>query len=343
MKNKLLLGFLCLSISGMAQKNLVQNGSFESDFQAWNGNVGALNPYDAKNGKQSCSITQFVGQEWKGIDQTINLPKNCVAIECSGWIKSDGIEPGANSWNTGKMDLEIFNGTASNTFESVASVLHTTPWTLYKKVIALPEKCTKVRLMLALGQVNGTILFDDIKILPLSQEAYNAIVAQENAKRLPEVITDEDATKIIEFKNGDFESGEQPWRGDFIQETNQPKSGKYACRLTSNTPVWTGIDQNAEVPANATQITISAWLKSDSIVQGKNTWNNGLLNVEFTANGTTKTGDDQSVVFVTGTTDWTYYTKTFPLPNGTKNYRIMLALGFATGTLFADDITISFQ
>ena len=105
---------------------------------------------------------------------------------------------------------------------------------------------------------------------------------------------------------------------------------------------WTGIDQIADVPENATSITLSGWLKSDNIKQGKDFWNNGLFNVEFTGNNDQKTGD-QNIAFVTATTDWTFYTKTFPLPAGTKKYRIMLALGFASGTLYADDIAVSFK
>ena len=113
--------------------------------------------------------------------------------------------------------------------------------------------------------------------------------------------------------------------------------------LNSTTFDWTGIDQIADVPENVTSITLSAWLKSDNIKQGKDPWNNGLFNVEFTGSDTKKTSDDQNIALVTGTTDWAFYTKTFPLPTGTKKYRIMLALGFASGTLYADDIAVSFK
>ena len=133
------------------------------------------------------------------------------------------------------------------------------------------------------------------------------------------------------------------WRGNASISTSIFKEGKAALALNSTTFDWTGIDQIADVPENVTSITLSAWLKSDNIKQGKDFWNNGLFNVEFTGNDTKKTSDDQSIALVTATTDWTFYTKTFPLPAGTKKYRIMLALGFASGTLYADDIAVSFK
>jgi hypothetical protein len=335
----LMLPFFCIG-----QKNLVQNGGFETDLNFWRGEVAKVNPFDKKIGKNSCVITQFTGKEWKGIDQIISIPKNTIAIECSGWIKSDGIEKGDNQWNTGKYDIEFLSSGEKNIKnESIASILGTTPWTFYKKTFLLPEKCTKVRLMLALGQTNGTILFDEISITTLNQQEYNKIQEAENAKRMPTVISGSYEAKTIELTNGNFENGTNSWRGNATVSNEVFKEGKAALVLKSTSFDWNGIDQSADIPENATSITVSGWLKSDNIVQGKDVWNNGLLNIEFTSNGTEKTGNDQSITFVTGTTDWTFYTKTFPLPKNTKKYRIMIALGFATGTLYADGISVDFK
>ncbi|WP_445452489.1 hypothetical protein [Flavobacterium sp. 25HG05S-40] len=38
-----------------------------------------------------------------------------------------------------------------------------------------------------------------------------------------------------------------------------------------------------------------------------------------------------------------FYTKTFTLPKGTKKYLLMVGLGFATGTLYADEISVIFN
>ncbi|WP_269226659.1 carbohydrate binding domain-containing protein [Flavobacterium eburneipallidum] len=336
MKNILLLLILPLCQISFSQTNLIKNGGFETEFESWRGQeVATISPYDKKSGKNGCSINQFVGAEWKGLDQIVNIPKNTVAIELSGWVKAEAIEKGANVWNTGKFDIEFLNsGDKGIKNESIASVLGTTPWTFYKKTIPVPAGASKLRIMLALGQTNGTILFDDLKAIAISQEQMDKIQAAENAKTAA-------ANQVI-LSNGGFEDGMNSWRGNVTTSSTIFKEGKTALALNSTTMDWTGIDQIADVPENVTSITLSGWLKSDNIKQGKEIWNNGLFNVEFTGNNDQKTGD-QNIAFVTATTDWTFYTKTFPIPSGTKKYRIMLALGFASGTLYADDITVSFK
>lgn len=344
MKKIIVLFVLVISMNCFAQKNLVLNGGFEMDLNNWRGDVAQLSTFDKKSGTSSCNITQFTGADWKGIDQIINIPKNTAAIEFSAWIKSDAIEEGKNKWNTGKFDVEFLNAGEKNVSnESIAAITGTTSWTQYKKVITIPTSASKFRIMLALGQTNGTILFDEIKATTISQDELTKIHEDENAKRNPIAISGISENKPIELMNGNFENGTNSWRGTATTSNTIFKEGKTSLVLNSTTFDWTGIDQIADIRENATSITISGWLKSDNIKQGKETWNNGLLNVEFTGNDNQKTSDDQSITFVTGTTDWTFYTKTFTLPKGTKKYRIMLALGFASGTLYADDITVSFK
>lgn len=345
MKKLLSLLLLPLFQMTLAQTNLVKNGSFETELENWRGDAATISPYDKKSGSNSCAINQFVGAEWKGVDQIVNIPKTTAAIELSGWVKADAIEKGANAWNTGKFDIEFLNsGEKGIENQNIAAVLGTTPWTLYKKIIPVPAGASKLRIMLALGQTNGSIFFDDIKAVALSVEQLNKIHEEENAKRVADEMASKPETiqKKSALSNGDFENGINSWRGNTPISITVFKEGKAALALNSNTMDWTGIDQIVDVPENVSSITLSGWLKSDNIKQGKEVWNNGLFNVEFTGNNDQKTGE-QNIAFVTATTDWTFYTKTFPLPAGTKKYRIMLALGFASGTLYADGIKVGFE
>ena len=323
------------------QTNLVKNGGFETELTYWKGeNAATISPYDKKSGANSGVINQFVGAEWKGMDQIMAIPKNTAAIELSAWIKSEDIEKGKNAWNTGKFDIEFLNSAEKGIKnESIASILGTTPWTFYKKMIPVPAGVSKLRIILALGQTNGSIYFDDIKAVAISQEHFNKMQEEENIKTTAATITD---TKATVFSNGSFEDGINSWRGNSTTSTTIFKEGKASLVLKSATTDWTGIDQIADIPENATSITLSGWLKSENIKQGKEIWNNGLFNVEFTGSGDQKTGD-QNIAFITGTDDWTHYTKTFEIPAGTKKYRILLALGFVTGTIYADDIAVSFK
>ncbi|MBF4472872.1 carbohydrate binding domain-containing protein [Flavobacterium sp. HJJ] len=340
MKAFLVLSLIFITVTNNAQTNLIKNAGFETDLLNWRGEENAaISPYDKKSGKNSCTITQYVGAEWKAVDQITTIPKNTAAIELSGWIKTEGVEKGKNDWNTGKFDIEFLNsGEKGIKNESIASVLGTTPWSFYKKIIAVPAGASKLRVMLALGQTNGTIFFDDIKAVAITQEQMDKIQQEENAKNTATASGSQTAV----LTNTDFENGTASWRGNAAVSTAVFKEGKAALVLNSAAFDWTGIDQIAAVPDNAVSITISGWLKSDAIKQGKDPWNNGLFSVEFTGTGDQKTGD-QNIAFVTATTDWTYYTKTFTLPAGTKKYRIMLALGFASGTLYADALSVDFK
>lgn len=343
MKTLVVLGLFFITVTNNAQTNLIKNSGFETELLNWRGeDVATISPYDKKSGKNSCTINQYVGAEWKAVDQIIAIPKNTAAIELSGWVKTEGVEKGKNDWNTGKFDIAFLNSAEKEIKnESIASVLGTTPWSFYKKVVAVPAGASKLRVMLALGQTNGTILFDDLKAVAFTQEQMDKIQAEENAKKL-ETATNTSEAKTKNLTNTGFENGIDSWRGNAAVSTTIFKEGKAALVLNSATLDWTGIDQIADVPENATTITLSGWLKSDNIKQGKDPWNNGLYSVEFTGTGDQKTGD-QNIAFITATTDWTYYTKTFALPAGTKKYRIMLALGFASGTLYADALSVDFK
>lgn len=340
MKALLVFSFFLITVTDNAQTNLIKNGGFETELMNWRGEgVATISPYDKKSGQNCCTINQYVGAEWRAIDQIVSIPKKTVAIEVSGWVKTDGVEKGKDVWNTGKFDIAFMNsGDKDIQSESVASVLGTTPWTLYKKTITVPPGASKARIMLALGQTNGTILFDDLKAVAITQEQIDKIQADENAKKAAT-----SGIKTNELTNTNFENGITSWSGNATVSTTTFKEGKAALMLNSTTFDWNGIDQIADVPNNVSSISISGWLKSDAIKQGKDAWNNGLLAVEFTGSDDKKTGEGQNLTFVTGTTDWTFYTKTFPIPAGTKKYRIMIALGFATGTLYADDLSVDFK
>ncbi len=84
MKQLLFFSLLFVASISNAQTNLVKNGGFETELTHWRGDVATLSPFDKKSGKNSCAINQFVGAEWKGIDQIMALPKNTAALEISG-------------------------------------------------------------------------------------------------------------------------------------------------------------------------------------------------------------------------------------------------------------------
>lgn len=157
-----------------AQTNLVKNGGFETDFLNWRGEENAaLSPFEKKSGKNSAVINQFVGAEWKALDQIIVLPKRTYALEISVWIKSDVIETQKEQYKTGAVILEFTNsGDKQISTERIGQAVGSTSWTHFKKTVKIPSEAKKIRIMLALAQTNGTIFFDDVKVTTLSEEEY---------------------------------------------------------------------------------------------------------------------------------------------------------------------------
>lgn len=341
MKKIISISLLLLGFFAHSQTNLIKNGGFENEFENWRGDVATITPYDKKAGNNSCLINQFVGKDWKGIDQIVSIPKETYAIEFSVWIKADNIEELADKFSSGLMNVELMTSSEKNiSYESIASVVGSSTWKHYKKVVKLTDQTKKFRVMLALAKTSGSVYFDEVKAIAISQESFNKMIEKENESRKPIVTSASEPKKDI-FSNGNFEDGLQHWRGNASVNSQIKKEGNNSISITSTTNEWVGIDQIADLPENATSLDISVWIKSENIKQGKDVWNNGLITVEFSSDGKTKTGDDQNITFVTGTTDWTNYTKSLKIPAGSKKFRVMVAMGFATGTMFVDDILIS--
>ena len=340
---KILISFAVLSIVSLfAQKNLIKNGSFELDKDSWRGeNALTINPYLKRSGDKGGNIYEYTSPSWKGIDQEFTIPKNTAALEISAWVKTDAVEKGKNNWNKAVIVLEIGGKT-----QNIAELEGTTPWQLVKKIIPV-ESNRSGRLMLALSECTGSFLFDDIKVTPISKDDYAKIVDEDIKKKeaisLQTSQNPSSNPNIEEFINGNFENGTSSWRGAVNLSNTIKKEGNTALVLTSSSKDWVGVDQIFNVPKEAKSVTITGWLKSENIVQGENPWNNGLLNVEFSTDGKNKTANDESITFVTGTKDWQQYSKTFNLPKDTQKLRLMIALGFATGTLYADDIQVKFN
>ena len=336
---KIIFSLVILSTTlSFAQKNLIKNGGFEYYISNWDGdNTLIINPYTKHLGSKGGSITQYTSPTWKGISQEFNIPKNTLAIEVSAWLKVDGVVKGDKNWNQAILTVEI-DGTGTN----LASLDGTTGWKEYKKIVPLNNDRSG-KLMIALSECTGTFYFDDISVTPVSQEELNKFTEEETRKHQVNVITDSTPLEVLKLSNDSFENGLENWRGDAAISTTEKFEGNKSLKLTSTNPVWTGIDQIADVPNDAKTIDISAYAKTVNLKQGPHDWSKGLMAVEFTKDGSTKSGEDQSVFLIGDVKDWQKFSKTLPIPKGVRRYRIMLALNEATGTMFVDDVQVKFN
>lgn len=181
MKSLFVFSAMLFSVVIFAQKNLIQNGGFDSNTENWRGESLTSNRIYKNSGSGSGMINQFVGQDWKGVDQITSIPKGAFAIEFSVYIKTEGIEGGKEKYNAGVMVVAFTTSGEKNiSNENIAEVHGTSEWTLYKKLVIIPADAKKIRTMLALAQTPGTIYFDDVKAIALSQEEYQKIISQKN-------------------------------------------------------------------------------------------------------------------------------------------------------------------
>lgn len=180
MKQFLFFSLIFLTTITNAQTNLIKNGSFESDLLNWRGEENAMiSPYDKKMGKNSANITQFVGAEWKAIDQVVSIQKNTFAVECSVWMKADEIEEQKEAYKAGAVILEFTDAADKQiSSENIGQTAGTTDWMSYKKIIKIPADAKNIRIMLALAQTNGTVFFDDVKLIGLSEAEYQKLTTE---------------------------------------------------------------------------------------------------------------------------------------------------------------------
>jgi hypothetical protein len=142
--------------------------------------------------------------------------------------------------------------------------------------------------------------------------------------------------------NGGFENELEGWNAGNAKVTPwMSKSGKAGLAIINfNKDKWEEIDQAVNLPKNTQAIKVSGWVKTDQVEQGKEPWNAALIIVEFT-NGTKKIGEGLNVLQQSGSKDWTKVSKVFKVPADAKGVRIMVALGNASGTFFADELMIN--
>ena len=142
--------------------------------------------------------------------------------------------------------------------------------------------------------------------------------------------------------NGGFEDDFFGWNnGGGAQQTPWDfKSGKNSCAIvTANTDNWVGIDQTVRIPKKVQDIEFSAWIKTNNVVKGKNDWDGAVFTIVF-LDGDDKdmTSQDVNIARLTGYTPWTLYKKTIKMPDKAYSFKILLAMGNASGTLLVDDV-----
>lgn len=148
--------------------------------------------------------------------------------------------------------------------------------------------------------------------------------------------------------NGSFEEGLKGWNlwggaySGTLSQKGKRHNGKSTITVTTAKKEWVGLHQWLSIPDGATTITLSGWLKCDSVVPGSEPWERALITVNYATDLYTKLPYPEKNINAVGTTRWHRQEITLPVPKEAGVIKIIAALGNATGTVHFDNISVTF-
>jgi hypothetical protein len=150
----------------VAEGNVVANPSFEDGSKGWNVWGGAVAAV-ARSGKAGLAIRN-AEVKWSGADQVIVLPEGAANIAVSGWIKTDSVAQGNESWETARISVEFrdgLGGLVGGYPPVTGQAVGTTGWTHYSRTYRVSTAARTVILQCALGNALGAAYFDDVSLI----------------------------------------------------------------------------------------------------------------------------------------------------------------------------------
>jgi hypothetical protein len=111
----------------------------------------------------------------------------------------------------------------------------------------------------------------------------------------------------------------------------------------NDVPAWTLSSQDVPFQGQApAQIVYSGWVKTQGVTPGKNPWEVARLGVDFRDDANKQVGGWQAeAAEVSGTTDWAYYEKKYPVPPGATAVHVDVGLGNCLGQAWFDDLALT--
>lgn len=142
--------------------------------------------------------------------------------------------------------------------------------------------------------------------------------------------------------NGGFEDELNDWNGSGNAKITpwDLKAGKGSCAIIVSTNAnWVGIDQAGRIPKNTLGMEFSAWIKTNNVVKGQNEWMGAVYSIEFLDKYDKKIGDGENLARLTGDNEWAQFKKAVKVPSGAVSFKILLAMGYASGTMLIDEVS----
>jgi hypothetical protein len=349
MKQMKIIGMLILVLAGSLavpagadELNWIVNGDFKhpgaAGSQGW---VGNLNLQPARDG-QSVVYLQNLSPNWTEVSQKIPLPNPAPAVlEISGWMKTENVVQGAQDWNAARISVVFYDASGNRLGDwppTTAQITGTSDWTLYSHAYPIAPGTAWATVELSLGDCVGRVWFSDLKCLAYDFDSKPLALG---AKAHPDAKKPAPGPTTNWILNPGFEDlGSLDWNGGSLVPGGH--QSLHADFLANQQPSWNLAQQDVPLKGQTpASIIYGGWVKTDGVQLGTENYMAARLGVDFRdAAGKQVGGWQDSVCKVTGTTDWTYYEKKYPVPAGTAIVHLDAGLGNCVGKVWVDDLSL---
>ncbi|WMJ74001.1 glycoside hydrolase family 9 protein [Cytophagaceae bacterium ABcell3] len=149
-------------------------------------------------------------------------------------------------------------------------------------------------------------------------------------------VSDVQGQNVLNNPGFEEEGGWNHWGAERI---NKGHTGDYALKISNLDFKWSGTDQMIVMPEGVKTLTVSGYMKVDSVVRGNKPWEKARIAVEFYDEDNHQVGGFLPVVAESfGTREWKHYERVYQVPSKAFSAKVQLALGNATGTVYFDEI-----
>lgn len=148
------------------RESLPINSGFEKGLTHWIVSQGSLDSTTLHSGKGALFIKNDTAH-WSYAEQYIQIPPRAKKVIVSGWIKTEGVLPGKESWETALLNFEFVDTLFKHLDpypQAAAELTGTNEWKEYRQTYEVMDSAYAIKLHMALGNATGKVWFDDISV-----------------------------------------------------------------------------------------------------------------------------------------------------------------------------------
>jgi hypothetical protein len=331
---RLIFGALLTTLVFGFSGDLIKNGSFEAGTNTQNIPLfWGDSPYNQslvrgyQNSKSLLITNPKPGYSIGAQIIPLTLTANTI-VSLIGQIKGTDIIPEKEAWQGAKAQVVFLDKDGQELSQTQETPVYTGTfdWQLFVQNIIVPVGATQVKILVGLWGAQGAVYFDDIMLYPM---------AQKPIKQPP------NQSILV---NGDFELwGNWQFLGEGLKEVKFPGNNNegQALYITNSRHVWTFARQDIQANKFAgKKLILTGEYKCTKVVPGKEKWQKGRIYVEYLDKDDKLIGSWVELLAVSGTKDWTDFSKDLTVPKNTETLRIYCGLQEASGEIAFDNLYI---